>query len=156
MPAPSGPTRTRGFALRSSASYASPGLRVSDAERADVADRLSKHYGDGRLDQAEFNERLDRAMSATTRSDLTGLLADLPGTEPPPETGRPGRRPHWGPGQHGGYGGYWLRRVLATALVLVIAVVAGHVLVRLYIPGLLIGVLAILWFRYGPWHRRRR
>jgi hypothetical protein len=153
MPAPSGPTRTRGFALRSSASYASPGLRVSDAERADVADRLSKHYGDGRLDQAEFNERLDRAMSATTRSDLTGLLADLPGTEPPPETGRPGRLPHWGPGQHGGY---WPRRVLATALVLVIAVVAGHVLVRLYIPWLLIGVLAILWFRYGPWHRRRR
>ena len=151
MPAPGGPTRTRGFALRSSASYASPGLRVSDAERADVADRLSKHYGDGRLDQAEFNERLDRAMSATTRSDLSGLLADLPGTEPPPETGRPQRprphRPHWG---------HWQRRVLAAALVIVIAVVAGQVLLRSYIPWLLIGVLAILWFRYGPWHRRRR
>ena len=138
-------------------------LRVSDAERADVADRLSKHYGDGRLDQAEFNERLDRAMSATTRSDLSGLLADLPGTEPPPETGRPGRprpprepRPPRGPWPHGGHGGYWPRRVLAAALVLVIAVVAGHVLVRLYVPWLLIGVLAILWFRYGPWHRRRR
>jgi hypothetical protein len=151
MPAPGGPTRTRGFALRSSASYASPGLRVSDAERADVADRLSKHYGDGRLDQAEFNERLDRAMSATTRSDLSGLLADLPGTEPPPETSRPQRprphRPHWG---------HWRRRVLAAALVIVIAVVAGHVLLRPYIPWLLIGVLAILWFRYGAWHRRRR
>src|ERR1035438_3219313 len=148
MPAPGGPTRTRGFALRSSASYASPGLRVSDADRADVADRLSKHYGDGRLDQAEFNERLDRAMSATTRSDLSGLLADLPGTEPPPETGRPQRpRPHRG---------HWRRRVLAAALVIVIAVAAGHVLLRSYVPWLLIGVLAILWFRYGPWHRRRR
>jgi hypothetical protein len=138
----------------------SPELRVSDAERTDVADRLSKHYGDGRLDQAEFNERLDRAMSATTRSDLTGLLADLPGTEPPPETGRPqrdrqdwGSRPHWGSRQHRGH---WPRRVLASVLVIVIAVVAGHVLVRLYIPWLLIGVLAILWFRFGPWHRRRR
>jgi Domain of unknown function (DUF1707) len=156
MPAPSGPARTRGFALRSSASYASPGLRVSDAERADAADQLSKHYGDGRLDQAEFNERLDRAMSATTRSDLTGLLADLPGTEPPPETGRPQRdRQPRGARPPRGHGGYWARRVLAAALVLVIAVVAGHVLVRLYIPWLLIGVLAILWFRVGPWHRRR-
>jgi hypothetical protein len=154
MPAPGGPARTRGFALRSSASYASPGLRVSDAERADVADRLSKHYGDGRLDQAEFNERLDRALSATTRSDLTGLLADLPGTEPPPETGRPQRsRQHGGPRQHGGH---WQRRVLAAAIVIVIAVVAGQVLLRSSIPWLLIGVLAILWFRYGPWHRRRR
>jgi hypothetical protein len=138
----------------------SPELRVSDAERTDVADRLSKHYGDGRLDQAEFNERLDRAMSATTRSDLTGLLADLPGTEPPPETGRPQRdRQHWGSRPHGGsrqHGGHWPRRVLASVLVIVIAVVAGHVLVRLYIPWLLIGVLAILWFRFGPWHRRRR
>jgi Domain of unknown function (DUF1707) len=135
----------------------SAGLRVSDAERADVADRLSKHYGDGRLDQAEFNERLDRAMKATTRSDLSGLLTDLPGTEPSPETGRPqwdrqhrGPRPHWGPG------GQWPRRVLAIALVIAIAVVAGHVLVRLYIPWLAIGVLAILWLRYGRWHRRRR
>jgi hypothetical protein len=132
----------------------SPELRVSDAERADVAGRLSKHYGDGRLDQAEFNERLDRAMSATTRSDLSGLLADLPGTEPTPETGRPQRdRQHWGSRQHWGH---WQRRVLASVLVIVIAVVAGHVLVRLYIPWLLIGVLAILWFRFGRWHRRRR
>src|ERR1035438_601961 len=140
VPAASLPTR-----------HASPGLRVSDADRSDVADRLSKHYGDRRLDQAEFNERLDRAMSATTRSDLSGLLADLPGTEPPPETGRPQRprphRPHWG---------HWRRRVLAAALVIVIAVAAGHVLLRSYVPWLLIGVLAILWFRYGPWHRRRR
>ena len=45
-------------------------LRISDAERAEVADLLSKHYGDGRLDQAEFNERLDQAMKAKTYSDL--------------------------------------------------------------------------------------
>ena len=59
-------------------------MRVSDAERAEVADRLSKHYGDGRLDQAEFNERLDRAMNAKTQADLNGLTDDLPevGTRP--------------------------------------------------------------------------
>jgi len=151
MPAPYSPTRIRAFALRSGASAASPGLRVSDAERADVADRLSKHYGDGRLDQAEFNERLDRAMSATTRSDLSGLLADLPGTEPPPDTARPRRRR-----EHGPHGPHWLRRVLTVALVVVAAAVAGQVMLRFFIPWLLIVVLAVLWFRYGHWQRRRR
>ena len=61
--------------------HRSPDLRISDAERAEVADRLSKHYGDGRLDQAEFDERLDQAMRAKTQADLDGLLADLPRTD---------------------------------------------------------------------------
>ncbi len=33
-------------------------LRVSDAERQAVTDRLAEHFGDGRLDQAEFDERV--------------------------------------------------------------------------------------------------
>ena len=53
-------------------------MRVSDAERNEIGEQLSKHYGDGRLDAAEFQERLDRAMSAKTRADLSGLLVDLP------------------------------------------------------------------------------
>lgn len=62
-----------------------PNIRVSDAERADMSDVLSKHYADGRLDDAEFKSRLDRAMAAKTRGDLAGLLEDLPplGTESP-------------------------------------------------------------------------
>lgn len=66
-------------ANRRRAGYAD--LRISDAERAEVADLLSMHYGDGRLDQAEFNQRLDQAMAAKTYRDLTGLFADLPPTE---------------------------------------------------------------------------
>ncbi len=54
-------------------------MRVSDAERNEVAEELSKHYADGRLDAAEFKERLDQAMGAKTRADLAGLLTDLPG-----------------------------------------------------------------------------
>jgi hypothetical protein len=54
-------------------------MRVSDAERAEVADRLARHFGDGRLDQAEFDDRMGRAMSAKTVGDLQGLLDDLPG-----------------------------------------------------------------------------
>ena len=62
----------RGSASRPSASHADPNMRVSDAERAEVADRLSKHYSDGRLDEAEFNERIDQAMRAKTHADLSG------------------------------------------------------------------------------------
>jgi len=62
---------------------ADPNMRVSDAERAEVADQLSKHYGDGRLDEAEFNERLGKAMGAKTRGDLAGLLDDLPRPQAP-------------------------------------------------------------------------
>jgi hypothetical protein len=56
-------------------------LRVSDAERQAVADQLSKHFAEGRLDQAEFDERLSQAMNAKTYRDLDGLLTDLPGTQ---------------------------------------------------------------------------
>jgi hypothetical protein len=51
-------------------------LRASDAERAEVADLLKKHFMDGRLDQAEFDERLGAALSAKTRGELTALLGD--------------------------------------------------------------------------------
>jgi hypothetical protein len=57
---------------------ATSNLRVSDAERNEVADKLSRHFADGRLDQTEFKERLDAAMSAKTQDDLAGLFDDLP------------------------------------------------------------------------------
>jgi hypothetical protein len=53
-------------------------LRASDDERNAVADKLSRHYAEGRLDESEFKTRLDTAMSATTRGDLNGLFYDLP------------------------------------------------------------------------------
>jgi hypothetical protein len=144
------------------ASPPDPGLRVSDAERAEVADRLSKHYGDGRLDQAEFNGRLDQAMSAKTHSDLSGLFADLPAIEqseavapqrPVPRAGRQGPgRPRY--------------RIPFLVLVIVITVAVGQDLVRglFFWPfgggpdilwWMLIALLAFLWFRHGPRQRRR-
>ena len=53
-------------------------MRASDDERNAVADKLSRHYAEGRLDEVEFKNRLDTAMSATTRGDLNGLFDDLP------------------------------------------------------------------------------
>lgn len=64
-----------------------PYLRVSDAERQQVADILKKHAGDGRLDEAEFEARLDRTLRAKTRADLAGLLDDLPDLNAPQDAG---------------------------------------------------------------------
>jgi hypothetical protein len=149
------------------ASPPDPGLRVSDAERAEVADRLSKHYGDGRLDQAEFNGRLDQAMSAKTHSDLSGLFADLPAIEPSEAVvpQRPERqRPVPGAGRQGP--GRPRYRIPFLVLVIVITVAVGQDLVRglFFWPfgggpdilwWMLIALLAFLWFRHGPRQRRR-
>ncbi len=143
MSAPRNPPPRRGFASHRGASATDPGMRVSDAERAEVADRLSKHYSDGRLDQATFNERLDRAMKATTQSDLSGLFADLP------DTGAPAEGP---PSRHRRGRGH---RILFLIVVAVITAAVGETLVRSYIPWLLLGFLAFLWLRYGPRHHRR-
>ena len=67
-------------------------LRASDTERNAVADKLSHHYAEGRLDETEFKSRLDSAMSATTRGDLNGLFHDLPHLPSPPPPPTPRRR----------------------------------------------------------------
>jgi hypothetical protein len=61
-------------------------IRIGDAERTQVAEALGKHFADGRLDKPEFDERMEKAMSAKTEADLAGLLADLPrlGDQPGP------------------------------------------------------------------------
>jgi GntR family transcriptional regulator len=72
--------------------YSDQHLRVSDAEREAVCDRLAGHFAAGRLDQAEFDDRVAQAMSAKTRADLRGLFADLSETGAPAgpsETGDP-------------------------------------------------------------------
>ena len=114
-----------------------PNLRVSDAERNEVADKLSRHFSDGRLDQTEFKERLDAAMSARTQGELAGLFDDLPSlaSEPPPSPTR--------------------RRRMVPFLVLLafIAVAAGStisVMHALQIPWLLLAAIAFfLWHRAG-------
>lgn len=53
--------------------------RIGDAERQAAVDRLSDHYVAGRLDETEFNERMDKALRAKTAEDLAPLFADLPG-----------------------------------------------------------------------------
>ena len=67
----------------SGGTYSDQHLRVSDAEREAVSGRLAEHFAAGRLDQAEFDARVRRAMSAKTRGDLRVLFADLSETGAP-------------------------------------------------------------------------
>jgi hypothetical protein len=85
---PSSQSRTRGLVPRFRYGPTDQHIRVSDAERTEVADRLAVHFGEGRLSQAEFDERVAQSTNAKTRGDLRGLFDDLP--EPgPPGTSRP-------------------------------------------------------------------
>lgn len=53
-------------------------LRVSDADRERVAALLGAHYAAGRLDEGEFDQRLNSVYAARTESDLVALQHDLP------------------------------------------------------------------------------
>lgn len=117
-------------------------IRASDAERADVADRLSKHYGDGRLDQAEFNERMERAMSAKTVGDFAGLFSDLPDVTEPSEK-QPVRATRSTCRSS-------MSRLVLLILIIVAAAFIGHALIHSFFPWLLIAVAVFLWLRYSP------
>ena len=125
-------------------------LRVSDADRDAVVTELGEHFGQGRLDQAEFDERLTQALAARTEGDLDGLLADLPSARPvvgaprrqPPRTW-PGRLP--------------LILPLLVAVILISTFAAGgwrHGGVPWPLWWLLpIMILRLAWWR-GAWRRR--
>jgi len=55
----------------------SPALRASDADRDRVIELLRAAVADGRLDAAEFDQRLDAALAARTINALAPLTADL-------------------------------------------------------------------------------
>lgn len=58
--------------------YNTGNLRVSTAEREPVLERLKEAYAEGRLEHEEFDLRMQLAMTAKTRSDLSAVLVDLP------------------------------------------------------------------------------
>ena len=111
------------------AEYSDQHLRVSDAERQAVTDRLSEHFAAGRLDQAEFDERVSQAMNAKTRGDLSGLFADLPETGAPAVPGHLRRRRH---------------PVLLAALVVIAIMATAHILWWTAVPVLWIGFLVVV------------
>jgi hypothetical protein len=55
-------------------------LRVSDAERHQVAEVLREAAAEGRITLDELDERLEAAFNAKTYADLEPITADLPGS----------------------------------------------------------------------------
>ncbi|MEU1575958.1 DUF1707 domain-containing protein [Streptomyces collinus] len=55
-----------------------PDLRASDADRERVAEILRDALAEGRLDMAEFEERLDATYQARTYGELAPITRDLP------------------------------------------------------------------------------
>jgi ferric-dicitrate binding protein FerR (iron transport regulator) len=128
------------------------GQRVSDAERADVTDELSRHFTEGRLDEEEFGHRLDAAMHAVTYRDLAGLLQDLPpaGDPPrplaPPVAARPARRR-----RRAG-----LTDLMLLVLIAVVLVAAAHAISWIAAPVLWTAILAAIVVVALRRPRRRR
>lgn len=129
-------------------------MRVSDADREQVAARLREHFAEGRLSSEELDERITTALNAKTFGDLRGLMADLPepetaappGGQVPPWVGRPMPRFRRGP------------RLLPVALILLFAALilpgTGFVfftflkaLLLVWLVMCLVGVFAAARFR---------
>ena len=55
-----------------------PELRASHMDRDRIAEQLRVAAGDGRLTMEELDERLEKALSARTGSELAVLVTDLP------------------------------------------------------------------------------
>ena len=68
-------------------------LRVSDADRERVAERLRLAAGEGRLTAEELEGRLERALSARTEGELVPLVADLPAGPAPASSAPRSRSP---------------------------------------------------------------
>jgi Domain of unknown function (DUF1707) len=127
--------------------YSDQNIRVSDADRNAVAELLTQHYAEGRLDQGEFDERVGRTMAAKTRGDLAGLFDDLP---------EPGSAAASGPGSSAGPGetavpyrargrrGGMLRMLLIVVLALICASVAWHAFTSLFLFGPLFWAFVVI------------
>jgi len=120
-------------------------LRASDAERDDVAAELGQHFQDGRLDQAEFEERVAAAIAAKTQRDLDQLLTDLP-AEPAEKPGRTAREPG-SPGTPGAPSWRSLKRTRVLGLLPLVAVgmVIGSLLTGDEPHGWPFAPLGFLW-----------
>ncbi len=113
-------------------------MRAADSDRQAVADKLKQALDEGRLDLAEYDERLQRTYAAKTYGDLDGLLDDLPGiavapqpaagTEAAPRVAAPAPRRSERAGQVvrawlGGFGGIF---VVCTIVWLATSINSGH------------------------------
>lgn len=115
-------------------------LRVGTQEREAVAEILRREHVAGRLDNNEFDERLERCLAAKTYSELDNLLADLPIEARVPRSASWSLRP-------------WPLLLLLPLIGVAIVASHGHT-VWLLVPLLFwFGVCRFFWRGFGrrPW-----
>ncbi|MEL4506371.1 DUF1707 domain-containing protein [Luteococcus sp. H138] len=136
---------------------ASPNLpepRIGDAEREDAAELLRDHLTAGRIDPAEFDERIGQALQARTLSQLDALFRDLPGRRPGHErapavyapTGNPGEKAPvaWeDQGEPTAETPWWAHWGLFVATIVLVGASRGRL-------GPLVPVMALWCFWLGP------
>src|SRR5450755_3420344 len=79
-------------------------MRLSDADRELLFEKLGRHAAAGRLDIAELERRVAAVLAAQTREQAAEVMADLPPLEP--ET-PPASRPRSGRGDANAPGVDW-------------------------------------------------
>jgi hypothetical protein len=138
-------------------------IRASDADRDRVTARLREHFAEGRLTQAELDERITAALNAKTLGDLRRVTADLPepGVAPWAASGAGPRPQRTGPPfVVARRRGPRLLPVILLALLLALVIPHGgwvllgvvNLFLVMWIFIALTGVLLATWFR----HRMRR
>ncbi|MEV8636959.1 DUF1707 and DUF4870 domain-containing protein [Streptosporangium sp. NPDC051023] len=56
---------------------------MSNQDREQVVEHVKVAYAEGRLDKVDFDDRLERAMTARVHADLMPIMHELYGTRPP-------------------------------------------------------------------------
>ncbi|GAA2215968.1 hypothetical protein GCM10009850_114370 [Nonomuraea monospora] len=59
-------------------------LRVTNQDRENVVEHVKAAYAEGRFDKLEFDDRLERAMTARTHGDLVPIMNELYGQQAVP------------------------------------------------------------------------
>ena len=117
-------------------------IRASDEDRERIADRLRHGHAEGRLDLAEFQQRLEQCYAAKTLGELSELVGDLPRQQDQPQHSPLDWLRAW----------HWRPSLLPLLIVLfAFAAASGHEhhFFWLWVP------LAFVFWRMSWWRRRR-
>jgi len=120
-------------------------LRVGDHERDAVAELLRHEHVKGRLDEVEFQQRLDACLVAKTYANLDALIADLPSAEPP----RPRQPIVWPPRP-------WPIGLVPLAILALIVGSGAHALWFAFPLFALFVLRPLFWHPWGRGYRRYR
>src|SRR3712207_4137400 len=115
-----------------------PRMRAGDKDRQGVVEQLGRHFAEGRLTVAEFDERAARAHASVYLDELPALTVDLPrAPEPRPRPARYAPVP----------GPLLILLAVLVAWSMVAAVVSG-------VPPFFTLLLLFLVLRHRRWSRR--